>query len=118
MRHQYAYNAVIIARVDRGLATAATTRNTPAPATNVNGSNGVTSKRKESRSWPIAFPRLVGREDAEPFAEMARREFGVGVVPGSFFGASANFRIAVSGQTRAVEDGLEALGKALDKGWS
>jgi len=67
---------------------------------------------------PIAFPRLVGREDAEPFVEMARSEFGVGVVPGRFFGATPHFRIAVSGEKQMVEDGLEALGKALDKGWA
>lgn len=65
---------------------------------------------------PIAFPRLVGVRDAEPFVEMARLEFGVGVVPGRFFGAPDHFRVAVSGRKRVLEDGLEALGKALDKG--
>lgn len=65
---------------------------------------------------PIAFPRLLGVEDAEPFVDMAREQFGVGVVPGRFFGAPQNFRISVSGARRTVEDGLEALGKALDAG--
>jgi aspartate/methionine/tyrosine aminotransferase len=64
----------------------------------------------------VAFPRLVGEADAGPFVEMARDEFGVGLVPGSFFGAPAHFRIAVGGERRTLEDGLEALGRALDKG--
>jgi aspartate/methionine/tyrosine aminotransferase len=65
---------------------------------------------------PIAFPRMVGVEHADAFVEMAREEFGVGVVPGSFFGAPPHFSVAVAGEKRMVEDGLEALGKALDKG--
>jgi aspartate/methionine/tyrosine aminotransferase len=64
---------------------------------------------------PIAFPMLLGHEDVEPFVDMARKEFGVGLVPGKFFGAPAHFRIAVAGDKRIVEGGLEALGRALDK---
>ncbi len=64
----------------------------------------------------VAFPRLVGIEDAEPFVDMARDVFGVGLVPGRFFGAPAHFRIAIGGERRNLEDGIEALGKALDKG--
>ncbi len=63
----------------------------------------------------VAFPRLVGVADAEPFVDMARQEFGVGVVPGRFFGAPAHFRIAMAGR-KTLEDGLEALGRALDRG--
>lgn len=66
----------------------------------------------------VAFPTLVGVEDAEPFVDMARRQYGVGTVPGRFFGAPAHFRIAVAGEKRVLEDGLEALGKALDEGWA
>ena len=55
-------------------------------------------------------------DDADPFVEMARKEFGVGVVPGSMFGAAAHFRISIAGEKRVLEDGLEALGKALDRG--
>ncbi len=58
----------------------------------------------------VAFPRLVGVEDAEPFVEMARTEHGVGVVPGRFFGAPAHFRIAMAGRRDVLEAGLEALG--------
>jgi aspartate/methionine/tyrosine aminotransferase len=64
----------------------------------------------------VAFPRIAGLDDAGPFLEMARTEFGVGLVPGRFFGAPAHFRVAVSGERRVLEDGLEALGRALDRG--
>lgn len=64
----------------------------------------------------IAFPRLVGVDDAEPFVEMAATEFSVGVTPGHFFGAPQHFRIAVGGEPSVLEHGLEALGRALDRG--
>jgi hypothetical protein len=64
----------------------------------------------------VAFPRLAAVGDAEPFVEMARQEFGVGVVPGRFFGAPRHFRIAMAGERSVLEEGLEALGRALDKG--
>jgi aspartate/methionine/tyrosine aminotransferase len=63
---------------------------------------------------PIGFPKLVDVEDAEPFVDMAREKFGVGVVAGRHFGAPAHFRVAVGGRRRVVEEGIEALGKALD----
>ena len=66
----------------------------------------------------IGFPRLIGVDDSGPFVEMARRRFGVGMVPGRFFGAPAHFRASVAGKKRVLEDGLEALSKALDEGWS
>jgi aspartate/methionine/tyrosine aminotransferase len=66
----------------------------------------------------VAFPRLAGVGDAGPFVDMARDEFGVGLVPGRFFGAAAHFRIAIGGERRTLEDGIEALGRALDKGMS
>lgn len=66
----------------------------------------------------VAFPRLLGVDDAEPFVDMARRQFGVGVVPGRFFGAPAHFRVALSGEKRTLEEGIEALGRALTEGWS
>ncbi len=47
---------------------------------------------------------------------MAAAEFGVGVTPGRFFGEPANFRVAVAGERAALEDGLAALGAALDRG--
>lgn len=66
---------------------------------------------------PVAFPRLVGVEDAGPFVEAALLEHGVKVVPGRFFGPPDHFRVSISGRKRELEDGLEALGKALDRGW-
>ncbi|MDP2956447.1 MAG: aminotransferase class I/II-fold pyridoxal phosphate-dependent enzyme [Longimicrobiales bacterium] len=63
---------------------------------------------------PIAFPRLLGTDDAEPFVDFARAKFGVGVVAGRHFGVPAHFRVAVADRRRVVEEGLEALGKALD----
>ncbi|MEJ2205579.1 MAG: pyridoxal phosphate-dependent aminotransferase [Gemmatimonadota bacterium] len=62
----------------------------------------------------VAFPRLAGADDAEGFVDRARTSFGVGVVPGRFFGAPAHFRVAVSGRRDVLEAGLEALGRALD----
>ena len=64
----------------------------------------------------IAFPRLVGVDDAELFVEMAASEFDVGVTPGHFFGAREHFRIGVAGERSVLERGLEALGGALDRG--
>jgi aspartate/methionine/tyrosine aminotransferase len=64
----------------------------------------------------VAFPRLVGDHDAEPFLEMARAEFGVGLVPGTLYGYRQHFRVSVSGAREVLEGGLEALGQALDRG--
>lgn len=64
----------------------------------------------------VAFPRLRGVSDAEPFVDMARRDFGVGLVPGRFFGRPEHFRLAMSGERRVLEDGIGALGQALDRG--
>ena len=66
----------------------------------------------------VAFPRLVEVDDAEPFVEMAAAEFDVGVTPGRFFGAPEHFRVAVAGERSILESGLEALGRALDRGLS
>lgn len=63
---------------------------------------------------PIGFPRLLWTDDATPFVDFALEHFGVGVVPGRYFGAPAHFRVAVSGRRRIVEEGIEALGRALD----
>lgn len=66
---------------------------------------------------PIGFPKLVDRDDAEPFVEYALEHFGVGVVAGRHFGAPAHFRVAVGGRRRNVEEGIEALSQALNA-WS
>jgi aspartate/methionine/tyrosine aminotransferase len=64
----------------------------------------------------VGFPRLLGVDDAEPFVLMAARDFGVGVTPGRLFGEPAHFRVAVAGELDVLAGGLEALGKALDRG--
>ncbi len=62
----------------------------------------------------VAFPRLNELDDAGPFVKWALEEWGVGVVPGSFFGMPRHFRIAVGGEHSTLEKGLEAFGRALD----
>jgi aspartate/methionine/tyrosine aminotransferase len=62
----------------------------------------------------VGFPRLGGVDDAGPFVSAARDEYGVGLAPGSFFGYPRHFRVAVSGSTDVLRDGLSALGRALD----
>lgn len=63
---------------------------------------------------PLGFPRLLGTDDAEPFVDFAREKFDVAVVPGKYFGQPAHFRMAVGGRRRTVEEGIDALGRALD----
>lgn len=68
----------------------------------------------EPRGGSIAFPRLRGTDDAEPFVDMAAAAYGVGVTPGRLFGEPAHFRVAVAGERDILQRGLEALGRALD----
>lgn len=65
---------------------------------------------------PVAFPRLANGADADGFVRIAREEFEVGVVPGSLFGYSQSFRVGVGCPADVLEGGLDALGKALDRG--
>ena len=64
----------------------------------------------------VAFPRLIGGADTDDFVRVAYEEFEVGVVPGSLFGQHQGFRIGLGGPHEALEGGLEALGRALDRG--
>lgn len=72
----------------------------------------------EPRGGAVGFPRIVGVDDAEPFIDRAARDFEVGVTPGRFFGEPAHLRVAVAGERSVLEDGLGALGRALDQGTS
>lgn len=63
----------------------------------------------------VGFPRLSGVDDADPFVELAMRDFDVGVTPGRFFGEPAHFRVAVAGPFDVLERGLDALGRALER---
>lgn len=62
----------------------------------------------------IAFPRLVGAEDAGDFARRLLEKYGTAVVPGAFFGAPAHFRISFGGATDRLAAGLEAVARCLD----
>lgn len=62
----------------------------------------------------VAFPRLASGEDTDAFIDLARGSFGVGLVPGRFFGCPRHFRLSVSGRRDILEDGLRALADALD----
>ncbi len=65
----------------------------------------------------VAFPRFRQATDTGPFVDMARARHGVGLVPGSFFGAPEHFRIALGGPHEILAGGLAALGRAL-AGWA
>lgn len=62
----------------------------------------------------VGFPRLRGRDNADPFIEKLLEEFDTAVVPGRFFAAPAHFRVAFSGDPTLLTGGLQQLGKALD----
>ena len=61
----------------------------------------------------IAFPRLLGTEDAGNFARTLLERYGTAVVPGAFFGAPPHFRISFGGATDRLAAGLEAIARCL-----
>ena len=65
-------------------------------------------------SSSIAFPRLRGQEDADPFVQTLLRHHGVAVATGSFFEAPAHFRVSLAGPKAAVVAGLTAISAALE----
>ena len=69
----------------------------------------------EPAGGTVVFPRLRGRADAGPFIDRLFREEQVGVVPGRFFQAPAHFRLAFGGARETLEDGLERIGRSLDR---
>ena len=69
----------------------------------------------EPQGGAVAFPRLVGAGDADAFVERALADFDVGVTPGRFFGEPAHFRVAVAGERKVLEAGLDGLGRALEE---
>lgn len=64
----------------------------------------------------VAFPRLAAGGDSDTFVRVALEEHGVGVVPGSLFGHSQSFRVGMGCSTDTLQGGLDALGRALDRG--
>lgn len=61
----------------------------------------------------VAFPRLVGTENAEPFIQRLLAEWGVAVAPGRYFDSPAHFRLSLAGRTDTVATGLSKIGEAL-----
>ena len=63
----------------------------------------------------LAFPRFRSGGSATAFArELFERE-GVAVVPGEFFGLPSHFRMSLGGSPEALREGLEAVGRTLDR---
>ena len=65
----------------------------------------------------VAFPRLRGVDDVEPFVQLAQNRYEVGVTPGRLFEAPGHFRVALAGERSVLEQGLQQLDAALDE-WS
>jgi aspartate/methionine/tyrosine aminotransferase len=63
----------------------------------------------------IVFPRLADGTDAGSLVRRLFDNYGVAVVPGSFFEFPSHFRISFGGATDKLEKGLEALGRCLEK---
>ena len=63
----------------------------------------------------VAFPRLLGVGDADPFVKRLFDLYDTGVVPGRFFEAPAHFRLAFGGLAEKVAGGLARIGEALGK---
>ncbi|HUM01140.1 MAG TPA: pyridoxal phosphate-dependent aminotransferase, partial [Thermoanaerobaculia bacterium] len=63
----------------------------------------------------IAFPRFRDGRDAGPWVRRLFEEHGVAVVPGSFFGLPAHFRVSLGGATEVVRAGLDAIGRSLSR---
>ncbi len=63
----------------------------------------------------IAFPRFRDGRDADAFVKRLFEQYGVAVVPGSFFDSPAHFRIAFGGATEKLREGLGAIARCLDE---
>jgi hypothetical protein len=61
----------------------------------------------------IAFPRIQGVTDCDPFVARLLADHGVAVAAGRFFGAPDQFRISLGGKTESLAAGLERIGKVL-----
>ncbi len=62
----------------------------------------------------VVFPRLKDVTDTMEFAERLFATRDTAVVPGRFFQAPAHIRIGFGGPTETLQQGLEAIGQALD----
>jgi aspartate/methionine/tyrosine aminotransferase len=64
----------------------------------------------------VAFPRLRGQADAEPFVGRLLDDYGVAVAPGRFFERPEHFRVSLAGRSESLESGLAKISEALDVG--
>jgi hypothetical protein len=64
----------------------------------------------------VAFPRLRGVGNTEPFAARLAERHETAIVPGRFFEAPAHVRLSFGGRPDVLVRGLEAIGHALDRG--
>lgn len=61
----------------------------------------------------IAFPRLIGIDDAVQFSDWLCERHGVIVAPGDYFGAPGHIRIGFAQAQADLEYALDALGEGL-----
>jgi hypothetical protein len=61
-----------------------------------------------------SFPRL-GQGSVDEFCKLLSDKYETSVVPGRFFEMPEHFRIGLGGETEALSEGLERLGRALDE---
>lgn len=64
----------------------------------------------------VYFPRLAGVSDVAAFSRRAARDFGVVVVPGTFFELPGHIRIGYGGDGARLAAGLDRLTEAIRAG--
>ncbi|HJU54185.1 MAG TPA: aminotransferase class I/II-fold pyridoxal phosphate-dependent enzyme [Pyrinomonadaceae bacterium] len=62
----------------------------------------------------VSFPRLK-RGSADELCAVLAAKYETSVVPGRFFERPEHFRIGIGGDTDALKEGLDRLGRALDE---
>ena len=66
------------------------------------------------RFGTVSFPRLK-RGSVEELCALLAGKYETSVVPGRFFELPQHFRVGIGGETGALREGLERLGRALDE---
>ena len=75
---------------------------------------------RDDLDWPphrfgtVSFPRLK-RGRVEELCALLAGKYETSVVPGKFFELPRHFRLGIGGDTDALREGLERLGRALDE---
>ncbi|HYG79949.1 MAG TPA: pyridoxal phosphate-dependent aminotransferase [Pyrinomonadaceae bacterium] len=62
----------------------------------------------------VSFPRLKGG-GADGLCALLATKYETSVVPGRFFERPQHFRLGIGGETDALKEGLDRLGRALDE---